>query len=174
HVVVIGRKRAVRVRESHFSQRRGRRVVINPALGIHDVKRLSQVALGEQVTSQTPDVRDLQRHAVWQFAANREIESVSVRSLHRLIDSPGNRLAVWRRIQRRRRRLKKYLVGRITAVIDRAASGNLVDVSYAGDVGGIVIAKSAASVLYRCTYSAGRVRVEGVEQLHSSAIVDLA
>src|ERR1700674_1592800 len=94
--------------------------------------------------SQPAHIRDLQRESLRQLAGNGKIEGPGVRSLERLIDSPGNGLAEgWRRLGEGsgRRRLKKLLV---SWTEDR----NLVDVGDARHVGRIIVSGETTGILY--------------------------
>src|SRR5438045_157005 len=109
-----------------------------------------------------------------QLSTNLESERVSVRCLHRLIESPRDGLSVGRGMQGRRRRLQKDLVSGISAIVHRTASRNHIDVGYARYVDSVVKAEGATRVLNRCAQPAWGVCVEGAEQLHSCAVIYFA
>src|SRR5437899_12245078 len=70
------------------------------------------------------------------------------------------------------------MVGRTTAAvrlnnIERATSRDRVDVGYSWHVGRIIVTRSTAGILHGGTQPAGWVRVQGTEEFHSRAVVNL-
>ncbi len=89
--------------DRHFRKGCSGGEVINPGFWIHNVKRLPQVPLSQQIAAQATDISELQREPVWQLPTHGEIEGVSVRRLQRLIDSPSDGLNGCRGMKGRRR-----------------------------------------------------------------------
>src|SRR5215470_5049634 len=74
-------------------QARGCGEVINSSSWVNQIGRLAQIALRKQIASQATDVSHLQRKFVGQFSRNREVHRIGIRSLHGLVNTPGNCLS---------------------------------------------------------------------------------
>ncbi len=168
---VIGQSK----RPCQLGQSRGGRVVVDSGLGVDDIQGLSQVALRQQVAAEAAHVRQLQREALREFAADGKVDGIGVWSLEGVVDAPQvglrggagrlRKASRWRRLEE----LRDGNPGR--RIVD---CGNGVD---AGDPRQVLCSRlieRAARILQRCGQTGRTDLVKAIQERESRTVVNPA